>query len=255
MNYFKSNQRKEEELSFFNTDFFQLCYGFYRAHETMQNEEKSQDYLVFQEEHGTLAFALCDGVSLSFYGDAAAQFLGDKLVDWLMKQDELLYEEGEALFHAYLETLTEEATKYIEAVPVHSHLPPLVKSVLEEKRDNGSEAMFACGRIDALSNGLYRLFLSSGGDIRVRFFSDVGEEVSQSKLETGVRWSTKRGLIGEKAHTVIQKSCAFHKLLLYSDGLALLDEKKLGNNEIKEAISHSLATPESDDISLLEITL
>ncbi|MCM3538976.1 hypothetical protein [Priestia endophytica] len=255
MNCFKSNQRKEEELSFFNTDFFQLCYGFYRARETMENGEKSQDYLVFQEENGTLAFALCDGVSLSFYGDAAAKFLGDKLVAWLMKQDEILFEEGKALFHAYLETLTEEATKHIEAVPVNSHLPELVKSVLEEKRNNGSEAMFVCGRIDALSNGLYRLFLSSGGDIRVRFFSDNGEEVYQSKLETGVRWSTKRGLIGEKANIVIEKSCAFHKLLLYSDGLALLDEKEIGSDEIKEAISQSLATPESDDVSLLEITL
>jgi hypothetical protein len=255
MNCFKSNQRKEEELSFLNTDFFQLCYGFYRARETRENGEKSQDYLVFQEENGTLAFALCDGVSLSFYGDTAAKFLGDKLVAWLMKQDEILFEEGKALFHAYLETLTEEATKHIEAVPVNSHLPELVKSVLEEKRNNGSEAMFVCGRIDALSNGLYRLFLSSGGDIRVRFFSDNGEEVYQSKLETGVRWSTKRGLIGEKVNIVIEKSCAFHKLLLYSDGLALLDEKEIGSDEIKEAISQSLATPESDDVSLLEITL
>jgi hypothetical protein len=255
MNCFKSNQRKEEELSFLNTDFFQLCYGFYRARETMENEEKSQDYLVFQEENGTLAFALCDGVSLSFYGDVAAKFLGDKLVAWLMKQDEILFEEGEALFHAYLEMLTEEATKHIEAVPVNSHLPELVKSVLEEKRSNGSEAMFVCGRIDALSNGLYRLFLSSGGDIRVRFFSDNREEVYQSKLETGIRWSTKRGLIGEKANIVIEKSCVFHKLLLYSDGLALLDEKEIGSDEIKEAISQSLATPESDDVSLLEITL
>jgi hypothetical protein len=255
MNCFKSNQRKEEELSFLNTDFFQLCYGFYRARETRENGEKSQDYLVFQEENGTLAFVLCDGVSLSFYGDTAAKFLGDKLVAWLMKQDEILFEEGKALFHAYLETLTEEATKHIEAVPVNSHLPELVKSVLEEKRNNGSEAMFVCGRIDALSNGLYRLFLSSGGDIRVRFFSDNGEEVYQSKLETGVRWSTKRGLIGEKVNIVIEKSCAFHKLLLYSDGLALLDEKEIGSDEIKEAISQSLATPESDDVSLLEITL
>ena len=55
-------------------------YAYNRSADSQAHHDKGQDYLTFHENGKRLVFALCDGVSQSFYGDLAAYLLGDALV-------------------------------------------------------------------------------------------------------------------------------------------------------------------------------
>lgn len=58
-------------------------FAYARSADTRASGDVGQDYLAVREGPQTLVFALCDGVSQSFYGDLAARYLGDALVAWL----------------------------------------------------------------------------------------------------------------------------------------------------------------------------
>src|SRR5690349_14118824 len=62
---------------------FSYRFLYYRSAEGQEHTEAGQDYLAIREHGHRLAFALCDGVGQSFYGDVAARHLGDALLDWL----------------------------------------------------------------------------------------------------------------------------------------------------------------------------
>ncbi|PJF34425.1 MAG: hypothetical protein CUN49_15725, partial [Candidatus Thermofonsia Clade 1 bacterium] len=60
-----------------------LTYLYDRSRDSQQAGARGQDFIAFCGNEKRLAFAICDGVSQSFYGDLAARFLGEKLVAWL----------------------------------------------------------------------------------------------------------------------------------------------------------------------------
>ena len=62
---------------------FRIRYTYFRSSETRAHDEIGQDYLIFKLDPDKLVFCLCDGVSQSFYGDLAARYLGDHIIDWL----------------------------------------------------------------------------------------------------------------------------------------------------------------------------
>ena len=59
---------------------FAWRYAYARAADLIAMDEGGQDYLALRWADGVVAFSLCDGVSLSFYGDLAARRLGHELV-------------------------------------------------------------------------------------------------------------------------------------------------------------------------------
>src|SRR5204863_8715190 len=62
---------------------FSWRYAYARSSDTRRVSDPGQDYLTFCYDDSAFAFALCDGVSQSFFGDLAARFLGDALINWL----------------------------------------------------------------------------------------------------------------------------------------------------------------------------
>src|SRR5512138_1232221 len=62
---------------------FAYRYAYYRSTETRAAGDPGQDYLTFLQTGQSFVFALCDGVSQSFFGELAARALGNSLVQWL----------------------------------------------------------------------------------------------------------------------------------------------------------------------------
>src|SRR2546423_1779915 len=62
---------------------FSWRYAYARSADTRKVGDPGQDYLTFRYSDSAFAFALCDGGSQSFFGDLAARFLGDGLMEWL----------------------------------------------------------------------------------------------------------------------------------------------------------------------------
>src|SRR5436305_10544756 len=54
-----------------------------RAAETRKAGDLGQDFLAFLYDDSTFAFAVCDGVGQSFFGELASSFLGNALINWL----------------------------------------------------------------------------------------------------------------------------------------------------------------------------
>jgi len=235
---------------------FGYRYAYARSADSRANNDPGQDFLCLREDGQRLVFALCDGVSQSFYGDLAARLLGEALVDWLWDKAPSDPAALPSALEAFLDSLVVSAGRQVEAHPLPDDLPPMVRQVLEQKRALGSETTFAAGRLD-LSRG--RLDLAWMGDSRLRLWGHEGEITARlgETFHTQERWSTRRGRIGS-LHTFTLSTRDLRYLMAYSDGLAILDKilsRHFRAASIEAIIADSLRRPESDDISFLEIWL
>ncbi|MGQ9804408.1 MAG: protein phosphatase 2C domain-containing protein, partial [Anaerolineae bacterium] len=236
---------------------FGYRYAYARSADSRAADDPGQDFLIIREDGVRLCFALCDGVSQSFYGDLAARLLGEALVDWLWRQrpstgaDPL--RKG---LEAYLDSVVGVASEIVASHPVPDDLPPMVRQVLEEKRALGSESTFIAGLVDTEAGAA---FLAWMGDSRLRLWDSQGEFTARlgDTFHTQERWSTRRGRIGQ-LHTALIPLHDLRFLVAYSDGLAILDRRMtrhLRDTSIEAAIAYAGRSPTSDDISYLEIWL
>ena len=243
-------------------------YAYIRSTDSRTYEDPGQDYLVFVPEEQSFTFALCDGVSQSFFGNLGAQFLGEKLVQWLLS-NELVFERGrlQASLSNYLVDLTRESEQRIEQYVLPESVPSMLKDVLEKKRGHGSESTFVCGRIDFPSSDFLngRVFFAWMGDSRLRFWRDNIESTDElvGEFNTRQRWSTKKGPIGGDPNVFIsdlgkiQDNSCITKVLTYSDGIAGIDDKEsyVPQRMLIDIMTRAMESPTSDDISYLEIYL
>jgi len=242
-------------------------YGYARSAETRDAQQPGQDYVALRVNDQTLAFALCDGVGESFYGDLAARFLGNKLVDWLWEEAHL--QQGRdslrASLNQKLHEWTEPASELVQSQSIPLDIPTLQREALEKKRSLGSQSTFVCGRID-LAGETYaegRAFFAWLGDSRLRIWGESGELTAElgETFDSGQRWVSSRGPLGGGPHVFLaplrQGKQALTALMAYSDGLAALDQAKESpsNRALQELIDGSGEAATSDDISFLEAWL
>jgi hypothetical protein len=266
-NRFRVNPKTETAPQIKSGRVCSYRYAYARSADSRAADETGQDYLTFSESGTWFAFALCDGVSQSFFGDIAARVLGDGLLKWLegLPSAELV-RPGEALV-GFLGELTRRATEWVQEYPIPEEISPMLQEVLEEKRALGSEATFLCGRIDLPGAGLPegRLLLAWMGDSRLRFWGPAGERSAElgDTFHTDQRWSTRRGPVNGRPHLFVAplasggRQLEVVRVLAYSDGLAALDEHHEAptNVALRELIATAAESATSDDISLLEIWL
>ena len=62
--------------------------AYQRSFDGRQSQSVGQDALAIRASQTRFAFALCDGVSNSFFGEIAANILTEALVDWLWSNDD-----------------------------------------------------------------------------------------------------------------------------------------------------------------------
>lgn len=228
---------------------------FARSAESQANGDPGQDFLAYREEGSRLAVVLCDGVSQSFYGDLAARFLGKRLLDWLWALEPGDEEALRMQLLNFLAGLVPEAAREVAAVQLPASLPQMLVQVLEEKRALGSETMFTAALFDRAYG---RVVLASLGDMRTRVWSATGREITVSlgeKHDSSQRWSTLMGPKGQPRVKILDLR-AISSLVLYSDGLASMDDSSvntISNAILSRAIQQTFLDPKSDDISFFEI--
>lgn len=246
-----------------------LRYAMSRSAEGKECDELNQDFLQLVADEHRLAFAVCDGVSLSFCGQIAAQIVGTQMAERLFSKSEytdrqsLICDEGTIAseLKAWLGQLCKEGTKLVQAYELPAYMNPIVQDVLEEKRLKGSESAFVAGVIQKCQlSGDVMLMLCWQGDIRARLWLQDKEFPLRdaSVVCTEERWSTRTGCVGSlhvKKYRWSAAQAEQAKLVVYSDGLALLDPipHVASEAQLRSIMSETLSMANSDDMTYVEI--
>jgi len=256
----RTNQKHKIPIIELVGEKYSFRYGFERSADSILTDTEGQDYIAINYDDTHMTFALCDGVSQSFFGDIASSFLGNALVDWLWNNRGMIDNDisnFENHLSNFLDRLTEKARRQVQQFQLPTGLALMLPEVLEKKRALGSETTFIAGYIDFNS---HRIILAWMGDSRLRLW-ESNKELSSTLLGnenflTKERWSTHRGRIGN-LHTSIVSTKQLDRCLLYSDGLAKLDriaDKAIpGSRTLEQLIEDSRHYAGSDDISYLEV--
>lgn len=247
-----------------NSGMWTYRYGYIRSSDCRQSGDPGQDYLAFEDKGGTLAFAVCDGISMSYYGDIAARFVGDKLLDWLASE-EARHDDAAAVrqsLERMLQGAAGECARMLAGYSYPASLPGIVKEALEAKKKLGSGTVFACGRLDP-PNAQYpsgRMLLAWLGDVRIRFWGRDGELPFRDPvtIDTRHQWNSTDGAVGGGPWIHIEDRLAdagkIGELLVYTDGLAAVDEfLTIGTAELDHVLEREALHPSSDDICFKHI--
>lgn len=242
---------------------FRLRYLSVRSADSRRADAPGQDYIAVRQAGTRLVFALCDGVSESFYGELAARFLGDALVAWLW--DSLAsgaLEEGISplALHDYLSSLTAVATEQVQALPLPAGIPPALREVLEQKRAMGSEAVFVCGALELPSTPTHKgiAVFAWMGNAELQLLGREADSIQplDAAWDDRQRWSTRSGPKGGLPRTFAGTMQHIQRILAYSDGIASLREALrhgLSDESLAAEVERLGQNPTSDDIAFLEI--
>ncbi|MBE7120058.1 protein phosphatase 2C domain-containing protein [Bacillus cereus] len=250
------SQEKETVLQEKKSKHFTYQYSYVRAKETQDLNESGQDFLVFQDNGTNFIFVLCDGVGMSFHGEIAAEFLGMKLLN-LFETFPETEQDISILLNEQLAKWKEEASEEIRSFQLPEETPWLLRDVLEEKRKQGSEAMFIGGKIELIPNqDKVQVTMVTHGDSFVQLFQNQKNCSNVMKFERNIekRWSTQRGIIGgelEVFSKILSKE-EVNRIVIHSDGLMSLMQYNF--EEVLTEIERAQCSPTSDDISYLDIS-
>ena len=267
-------QSSDTPVSSVAGDGWQCHYGYARCAEARATDEPGQDYVALRVYDSGLLFVVCDGVSQSYYGDFAARFAGNRVLDWLSS---LQYAELEPdiprLQHelnGYLLDATHTATEQLDGYALHADVNGLLREVLLDKKRQVSSAMYVGGRLDfpGERHPAGRLVLVWQGDMRVRLWMgdrergllrEVPEATFGGSFHTRERWNSVSGPVGGMPNVyssgVIREDGEGNgTLLVYSDGLAALDSLlQPPDGQLVRYMSEQAADPDSDDMSVVQI--
>lgn len=231
-----------------------------RCHEARAQDLPGQDYArVLGMPNGvSLSLCVCDGVGSSYKGDFAARYVAIRLVDWL---DELesLPSETQTFTQQLARQLGQwalEAQAELRARAIPAGITEVVREVLEDLRDEfGSEAVFFAGRIDRPPGAsAARAVFCWMGNISAYLFTSATEGVYIRPADDAVRWSTGRGMRGIPGVRLFALD-GLKRLLIHTDGCDSLsaDLPFLSDDDLRARCEAELATPASDDMTILDI--
>lgn len=236
-----------------------LTYLYDRSRDSKVQSAPGQDFIAYHYDEGRFAFAVCDGVSQSFYGELAARFLGERLVNWLTElpvpaTPEQLADQANRALRGWVA----EAQAMIDAKVVTPSLPPMVREALERKRSSGSESIFLAGLLDIAQNKLAVCWM---GDTRLWMWDADGvrRELPNAIWEMRERWSSRTGPKNgsPRAALVPLDELRIVRISVHTDGLAgQVDALQSINLDALNAAAGNLSrTPGSDDVAVLDINL
>lgn len=223
--------------------------------------QPGQDYIAVATTPAAdcIAFAVCDGVSESYFGEVAARWIGAKVVRWLLELpieniDEISTADDMAgFFHALPPIASEVVARH--ALPQRAST--LVLEALDQKRRTaGSQSMFA----GILATRQF-LFIVRCGDVRIRILpDDAGAPPPQISLDaprSDHRWSSLSGVRGSVEFAFLPAAAGM-RIQCHSDGLAehdgLLAGPLLNDPSLDRLIASTRSDPRSDDVSFVELT-
>lgn len=233
-----------------------LTYLYDRSRDSRLAGTPGQDFIAYAcDAHAQrIAFAVCDGVSQSFYGDLAARFLGEWLVAWLVESK--IGDDFGARVESALREWTTPASELVRSRPIGDSVAPLVRDALERKRDAGSESMFVAGLVDLAGGQLAVCWM---GDMRLWLWDASGEQIELPGAAwiTRERWSTRTGPRNGSPRTAVLPLRHIARITVHSDGVGnRAEELATVTLDRLNALAATLAAaPASDDVSILDIAL
>ncbi|MFM9277200.1 hypothetical protein [Paenibacillus jiagnxiensis] len=249
-----SSQTSEQPLSSYESRF-RCRYGYGRSSDSANAGESGQDFAALHIDGHVCTFVLCDGVGMSYRGEFAARYLGQSLLAWL-NDDAVL---NPACLNERLQLWAASAAEELEKEPI-PHRSGLLRNVLEEKRRQGSQTMYICGRIELPFRGKKgKMTLAWQGDSRIRLWKGPEEagDIFGNTFRTSERWSTARGPVGGQPHWYETRLSVGEqmRLQLYTDGLADLDpiREQLPDDQIQILLDSSHTDGLDDDAAFLEL--
>jgi hypothetical protein len=241
-----------------------------RCREAHEEALPGQDYarLAVAEGGERICFCVCDGVGSSYRGDFAARFLADHVIAWLcdLAPVPLEMEQLDRLAMRLRERLVrwaEEAQETLMAEALPNGGTGIVGEVLQELRaEYGGETVFLAGRLDVIQRAEGRADTASApmqavfcslGNVAGRVLAD-GAWMDLPTAHDSNRWSSARSLRGHLRLWNLAPE-RLDRLIVYTDGAQNLGHHvaSAGDAELRERAASLLATPTSDDLTILDI--
>lgn len=244
---------------------FRLRYAHSPSAICREKHERSQDYTVWRAEQHRVAFAVCDGVSNSFFGGIASQAIGEALIErlWKLAEDQKSSDrEPPELAQAlsdFLNSRTARTTSYLNAKDLSGADSEFAREGAEVKRErSGSQSNFVCGVIDipggALPKGRVLLFWL--GDARLQAWKDNDNRSTSllnAKWDNHEAWSSKFGVTGP-VHAYCGTLEDVNCIIAHTDGVNDISAQ-LSPSLSEKDLAAALDTLGEDDVSFFEVQL
>jgi hypothetical protein len=260
--HFQLDQRRDLRTKLELTGRYRLTYSFFRKRSRLEDEDSTgirypgDDYITYYYHDEKILFAVCDGVSGGFAGYIASSFLGNRLIDWLQKQDFTTEQAANLLepLNQHLHAWVRDATNVVNATPFL--IPPkddADRKFKEKRRSKGAQTMFVAGLLDYQNNSADFFWM---GNTRLLFDFKDGQKRIQNKIDNWdrYRWSTLEGPKGFPDGCRC-KCSDLSRVIVYTDGLP----EAIPEEEIKawedESFSNLQLTKPPDDVSVLVISI
>jgi serine/threonine protein phosphatase PrpC len=234
------------------------------------DEAKNEDAVAWRlDPRGLFAFAVCDGVSQSYYGSIAANFLAEALVRHLpeLVTDLAVPPASTAeLMRAQLDAwsedgrqLTEQHQERLEQSGTYALVNPIVREQMEHRRQrHGSQAVFFCGCLDFRPGSGRKSLFAWMGNVQGQAFDCARKRLLDTArmVNDQNRWTTVHGCRGDLLTRWIATE-QIDQVLVVSDGLVDVVQELTALSEAEEPrMLQTLRSHEfPDDASLLSVWL
>jgi Protein phosphatase 2C len=250
----------------FSRGNFVLRYGYARSKDAFVSNLRGEDYLVVRVEANQLAFALCDGVSSSYFGGLAAQIVGERIINWLWDRNTRSYLFSVSSTDDAVSALVNELNAQLpiadRLIRKQNKISKLSNQILRSTYQgildkSGSQSNFVCGYVERgyQANNKDCVWLFWLGDARLRIWKNSEEKTGElnAKWFSEQSWSTKFGVAG-KTFAFRSRTTEINRIFAYTDGLSPYEEK-LSSKITDSQLDQILGEEASDDISFLEINI
>lgn len=248
----KADKVQYEELSFSNLDNgkkISIKLGYRRCKNFDETNSAGHDFAIIQADQEYVVGLVADGVSQSFFGNIAAEFISKRFIQilWNNRQQPLNHKQTEN----FLKSIQKEAFAEVNHFVIPQHLSPALQQILEDvRRKEGSKAVFTSFLLDVASRTAY---LYKVGDVVAFVQLENGNLLPVESDPTGC-WSSL-GQNSLKLHTEIVNLAK--GILLKSDGVKGLLGEVFDEEQTAETKFIDLAENGSidDDISFVAVCL
>ena len=253
-------QDEDTPVKYVENGHFFYRYAYLRSFEARASGKKGQDFLAIKEDGQKFVFGICDGISASFFGEVAAKFLGEKLMDYLWGFELTEYnDQFRAEFNEKLREWAVEATELLEKVELPDS-PPMLRDVLkQQQQDYGSQTTFSAGVIDIAKK---RMIFIQLGNNHSGFQQDSQWHVETTPRTKNNCWSSKAGTLESSDVVEVYFREPPSAMFVTTDGLAdfgnietlMVDTQSLPNDVLETLFKHDFRG-NRDDASFFQLWL
>jgi serine/threonine protein phosphatase PrpC len=220
---------------------------------------EGQDYAWLWASSRQVIGVVADGVSQSFYGQIAAQFLVKSLAPYL--QQGHLRDDSDATKQALIAELcaiAQDAAKEVQTYKLGKGLSAAMQDVLNEDREkSGSQAVFGAFVFDRDTG---RVVACQLGDVRFRVFcQDLPHQIRATEIQANAkgRFSTiataRSGGSTLQTNLVIRSFTNVVGVVLHSDGVDARWSETLESQQHRDLVRALEYWADKDDVSVVAV--